>query len=83
MKTYLDCFVCLLRQSLEAARFSGADEEGQKKVMMAALEILSNTDPASTPPQITSKIHQSVREITGNIDPYQEIKEKRSVHHTR
>jgi len=76
MKTYLDCFACLLRQSLEAARFSGADEKGQKQVMMAALEILSNTDPASTPPQITSKIHQSVREITGNIDPYQEIKEK-------
>ena len=76
MKTYLDCIVCLLRQSLEAARFAGADEEGQKRVLMTALDILYHNDPTSTPPQIASKIHQSVREVTGNMDPYQEIKER-------
>ena len=76
MKTYLDCLVCLSRQSLEAARFSGADDQGQKQVLMTALDILRNTDPTNTPPKITSLIHQSVREITGNMDPYQEIKEK-------
>ena len=76
MKTYLDCLVCLSRQSLEAARFSGADDQGQKQVLMTALDILRNTDPTKTPPQITNLIHQSVREITGNMDPYQKIKEK-------
>ena len=76
MKTYLDCFVCLFRQSLEAARFSDADEEGQKQVLFTTLEVLKNMDPTSTPPQLTSRIHQTVREVTGITDPYQALKEK-------
>lgn len=74
MKTYLDCYPCFLRQALEAARQSGADETQQRDILNRALDALRAVDPASTPPEIGDVIHRMVREETGTADPYQEAK---------
>lgn len=74
MKISLDCFPCFLRQALEASRISGADENEQKKVLNSIMSTLLNVSQDITPPQIGWLIHSTIREITGNLDPYKEIK---------
>lgn len=74
MKISLDCFPCFLRQALEASRISGADENEQKKVLNSIMSTLLNVSPDITPPQIGWLIHSTIRQITGNLDPYKEIK---------
>lgn len=41
---------------------------------MEALRILQSLPESSTPPEISTHVHQAVREITGNPDPYLEAK---------
>ena len=40
MKTYLDCFPCMLRQALEAARMAEADAGQQRAVLNRVMELL-------------------------------------------
>ncbi len=74
MRTFLDCFPCFLRQCLDAARYAGADEDLQEKVMHKSLLLLAEAHPASRPPEISAVIHRMVRTETGNNDAYHELK---------
>ncbi len=76
MKTYLDCYPCVLRQSIEAARMSGATAEESKKLVVRTLMLLKDLPEGLTPPAIGAQVHQMVREITGHADPYREVKQK-------
>jgi len=73
--TYLDCFPCILRQSLEAARMAGASEPQARMIMLRAMKILANLPEEATPPEISADVHQMVRESTGHEDPYREVKQ--------
>ena len=75
MKIYLDCYPCFLRQALEASRISNADEETQREVLTSVMKALENVSQEATPPQIGWLIHKTIREATGNPDPYKEIKQ--------
>ena len=74
MKTYLDCFPCFLDQALRAARIATTDERKIKKVLDEVGMMLQNISLESTPPESGRLIYQKVHEITGNPDPYREIK---------
>lgn len=74
MQTYLDCYPCVLRQALEAARMAGASDAQQRAVVRETLTILQSLPDGTTPPEIGSQIHQMVRELTGHDDPYHEAK---------
>ncbi len=74
MKTYLDCYPCLLRQALDAARIAGADEGQQKAVLDRVLDLLTQMDPSSTPPEIGDRVHRTVRREVGDGDPYRMAK---------
>ena len=92
MKTYLDCFPCLLRQALEAARMAEADAgqcsepcpeprrraaEGQQRaVLNRVMELLAVVRADSTPAETGYHVHRIVREMTGVRDPYRLVKEK-------
>ncbi len=76
MKTYLDCYPCFLRQALDAARYSGADDDQQRAVLLLVLDALRSLDPASTPPEIGDVIHGIVRRETGAADPYAHAKKE-------
>jgi uncharacterized protein with ATP-grasp and redox domains len=76
MKTYLDCYPCFLRQALEAARYSGADDEQQRAILHHVLDTLRSLNPASTPPEIGDAIHRLVRHETGVGDPYARAKKE-------
>ena len=76
MKTYLDCYPCLLRQSLSAARRAGASENQQHSILLNTMEELSTFPSGSTPPQLAYRIHQGVQQLTNNIDPYRDDKDQ-------
>ncbi|HEY9122637.1 MAG TPA: ARMT1-like domain-containing protein, partial [Brevefilum sp.] len=76
MRTYLDCYPCFLRQSVEASRMAGADQSHQYAVVLQVLELLKTISPGATPPEIGLKIHRLVREMTGNPDPYSQVKKE-------
>ena len=75
MNTYLDCYSCFLRQALEAARMAKADESQQKVVLDRVLDLLKRIEPSSSPPEIGDRVHRIVRQVVGNGDPYQAIKQ--------
>ena len=74
MKTYLDCIPCFLRQTLDAARIAGADAVLQKKILDEICKVIRKFPLDATPPQMGLKIHQIIRKLTFNKDPYKEIK---------
>jgi uncharacterized protein with ATP-grasp and redox domains len=74
MQTYLDCYPCILRQSIEAARMAGASQSQQRSIVLRTLEILRETPEGVTPPEIGTKVHRAVREMTGTADPYRRVK---------
>ena len=76
MKTYLDCYPCLLRQALSAARRAGASENQQRNILLNTMKELSAFPSDSTPPQLAHRIHQQVQQLTNNIDPYRKDKDQ-------
>lgn len=74
MKTDLDCIPCFLRQSLEAARMATHDKKTQVKVMKNVMEYLRSISFDKTPPEISMRVHQIIREISKCIDPYRNVK---------
>ncbi len=76
MKTRLDCIPCFFKQAIEAARLAGADEITQKKVLDELVRSLGDFSLDYCPPQMGRTIYGLVREITGNDDPFKEIKDK-------
>jgi len=74
MKTYLDCLPCLLNQALRAGRIATADERKIKRLLDEVGRMLESIPLDSTPPESANLIYKKVKEITGNIDPYKELK---------
>jgi hypothetical protein len=71
VKTSLDCYPCFLRNVLNAARLSGADEDTQKRIVAESLDVLREQPPAGrTPPELMSQMLALTALRTGVADPY-------------
>jgi uncharacterized protein with ATP-grasp and redox domains len=76
MKTYFDCIPCLCQQALEAARLATDDVAIHEEVLRQALRAMGQMDLRLPPPRMGQLIHQWVRDLTGNQDPYADIKSR-------
>jgi len=74
MKTYLDCIPCFFNQALRAGRIATDDERKIKRILDEIGMVLKDIPLESSPPETGRLIYKKVREITGNHDPYKEIK---------
>ena len=74
MRTYLDCFPCMLNQALEAARVATTDTVRQREILDRVMAMLMGLRLDVSPPEIARKAHRLVREISGNPDPYRQRK---------
>ena len=63
-----------MRQTLQAARFSGADETIQRRALLRTMQILADSPVDATPPQMSETIHRAIREETNSTDNYLEVK---------
>ena len=76
MKTFFDCIPCFLRQSLDAVRMVTDDPIAQEKVLRGVLRLASELDLKESPPAVGQRIHRLLREISGNPDPYRDVKNR-------
>lgn len=74
MKTSLECLACYLRQALQTARIAGADEESQRRTVLAVAALLPALSAEKTPPENSMAVYEKIAAITGVADPYQAIK---------
>ncbi len=74
MKTYLDCFPCVLRQSLDAVRVATSDPAVQRRVLDEVMRLLTELELDVSPPEIAQKVHRVVRRVSGEEEPYAGIK---------
>lgn len=76
MKTYPECFPCFFKQALIAARMASDDKKKQEKALKESAGILLTASLDRDPPYIATSIFHKVYEVTGNNDPYAQVKEK-------
>lgn len=76
MKTSLDCFPCILRQTLDAARLVSTDPVVHEQIIRDVLRWAGEMDLDQSPPAMAQRTHRRVREITGVDDPYREAKDR-------
>ena len=76
MRTYLDCIPCFIRQSLDAVRVVTDEFAVHEALLRDVLRLTSEMDLSQSPPCIGQQIHRRLRELTGNKDPYAEIKKR-------
>ncbi|MDL1968045.1 MAG: ARMT1-like domain-containing protein [Deltaproteobacteria bacterium] len=76
MKTCFECIPCLLRQTLEAARLTTDDETIHEQVLRKVLRTASEMNLQEPPPLMAQRIHRLIRQMTGDNDPYRDIKDR-------
>ncbi|MCF0233932.1 MAG: DUF89 family protein [Thermoguttaceae bacterium] len=76
MPASLDCVICLLKQSLDAARFATDDLEVQARILEASMKLFVERGLLNDPPRLGTDIHRIVREITNSPDPYYSEKKR-------
>ncbi len=74
MKTAIECVPCFLQQALSAAQFASDDIELHEKVIRAVSLSVSTMDLNTSPPAMGQLIHRIIRELTGDVDPYRQVK---------
>ncbi len=70
MRDVLDCILCLMRQSLETARFATKDKSAQVAVLKQTLDAIRDKGFPTISPILTQEIHRIVQRETGIADPY-------------
>ncbi len=73
-----DCWVCAMRQALGAARLVGGDSEFQHQVLQEAAKLLAASERDITPPEAGEGLYALIREMSGNEDPFAEMKRQQN-----
>jgi len=76
MKTLLDCIPCFVRQALDAGRLVTDDQEVHERLLREVLHTASEMDLRQSPPAMGQHIHRLIRSLTGQSDPYLEMKDR-------
>jgi len=76
MKTFFDCIPCFVRQALDSVRLVTDDEEVHERLLREVLRVASEMDLRQSPPAMGQRIHRLIRRLTGQSDPYREIKDR-------
>ena len=77
MKIFYDCIPCFIKQTLDVSRLSlPGEEEVHGCIMKSVLKELADLEMQMPPPVAAARFHAIIKEMTGNYDPYKEVKEK-------
>ncbi len=76
MKTSLDCLPCMMFQALRTGRITLKDDKQIKALLDNVADLIKNIPMDSTPPETAARIHQKIKELTGNNDPFLQTKRK-------
>jgi uncharacterized protein with ATP-grasp and redox domains len=76
MKTFFDCIPCFVRQALDSVRLVTNDEEVHERLLREVLRAAGGMDLRQSPPAMGQRIHRLIRSLTGQDDPYREMKNR-------
>ncbi|RLD07502.1 MAG: hypothetical protein DRI65_04530 [Chloroflexota bacterium] len=76
MRTYPECYGCVLQQAQSEMDLMGVDFDTQVTAVKKMLSILSEAEGSETPPYLSDRIHTVLRDIPGYSSPYAEVKRK-------
>ncbi len=76
MKTYNDCFPCILKGALDAARLATDDETLHREILNRTMKKLSSCKRNDPPPLIAQYTQRQIKDLTDNPDPYKNLKVK-------
>jgi len=76
MKVHLDCIPCFLRQALEAVKMSTNNDAIREKALREVVTYLSQVKWTTNIPRMGTEVHRIVKKVTGNSDPYKQLKNK-------
>ena len=77
MKASKYCYECLQKLACQAAELATNDEQSKIRATDGGLKILGdNFSLDSVSIVVATKIHDAVKSITGNTDPYRQMKDK-------
>ncbi|BEP28173.1 damage-control phosphatase ARMT1 family protein [Helicovermis profundi] len=76
MKISYECIHCLARQAVEIAKEATTFGNQQEEIIKRSLKSLSEIDFNMTAPEMAYEMHQHAKQITGNLDPYKNLKQQ-------
>lgn len=79
MKTHVDCFPCIINQTLEAAGKNRIPEEKKTEVVYNVLDMLRDLPQDMSPPQVSHRMHQMISQSIGKTDPYEDARRDANV----
>ena len=74
VKASVDCLVCFLEQALRAGRVATDDVEIQHKIVTEIARAIPSLDLNVSPAEMSQPIYDITAELTGCVDPYEELK---------
>jgi uncharacterized protein with ATP-grasp and redox domains len=74
MNIYTGCVPCFARQAVEAAEMATDDQQLRQDIIRKALHALAELPYDKTPPHAGVVIHRIVKDMVGDVDPYEELK---------
>jgi len=76
MQVFLECIPCFLKQAVQAVKLATPKKDIQEKALKESLKILHELNWSSPPPFVAREIHNTIKVITKNPDPYAVLKQK-------
>jgi hypothetical protein len=78
LKATIDCLECIAKQALRAARIATDDPALQRRIFHEALARIPEMDLEKSPAVLSLVCYQAAAELTGNSDPYRELKHEQN-----
>jgi uncharacterized protein with ATP-grasp and redox domains len=76
MKPHLECIPCFLRQASEAIMMSTDDEVMREEALREVMTYLLHEEWGKALPELGTNVHRIVKRVTGNEDPYRQLKDE-------
>lgn len=76
MRQSLDCMLCIIKQTLDAARFATSDFAMHEEILRRAMSLTLDMGLTCDPPLLGTMAHRIVREVTNDPDPYYKEKKR-------
>jgi uncharacterized protein with ATP-grasp and redox domains len=76
MKPHLECIPCFLRQASEAIMMSTGDEVVREEALREVMTYLLHEEWGKALPELGTNVHRIVKRVTGNEDPYKQLKDE-------
>ena len=76
MRTFPECYKCLVQQALAAMNSARVDQKTQAQTIKKVLKILEKADDSLSPPELASQTNRVIRDSIGIEDLYKDIKSK-------